>query len=74
MASKDDLFAQFKVQTTALLSTAESKRVKDALSAFLESKVALPSFVPFPPHCTSRCFEYCPCCVVSSHQACACFF
>ena len=39
MASKDDLFAQFKVQTTALLSAAESKRVKDALSAFLESKV-----------------------------------
>jgi hypothetical protein len=39
MADKDALFAQFREQTTSLLTPAEAKQVKDILGQFLQDKV-----------------------------------
>lgn len=46
MATKAERFALFKDQTKKCLDQMEAQRIKDALGAFLKSKV--PSGLPYP--------------------------
>ena len=39
MASKDELFVQFREVSARVLGAAEGKQVKDVLGAFLQDKV-----------------------------------